>query len=265
VSEASSLLVVPQGLREAAQRGKLIPFIGAGVSRLAGCPGWTEFADGALRYLVEAGKLSYGQFDQLKHLGPRMKLSIALQLQAEHQEIIDFKSVLHPTGRMDHVNGRRLYAALSRIGNVFVTTNYDEWLDSKVVLPELSLKEPSQASVPQVDLKRNVIYRPEELIPAKLSQPNTVVHLHGCVSDPKNMIMTTRDYIRHYRNDREFAKDAQNENRVLTFLEHLLREKTVLFIGYGLEELEILEYVIQKAHRSPHTQSEARHDEWQSM
>jgi hypothetical protein len=41
---------VPQGLREAALRGNLIPFIGAGVSILAGCPGWNDFADAVLRF-----------------------------------------------------------------------------------------------------------------------------------------------------------------------------------------------------------------------
>jgi hypothetical protein len=35
---------IPSGLREAAQRGTLIPFIGAGASRIAGCPSWSEFA-----------------------------------------------------------------------------------------------------------------------------------------------------------------------------------------------------------------------------
>ena len=250
---------IPDGIREAAQRGKLIPFIGAGVSRLAGCPGWPEFADGALKCLVEAGKFSHAQLDQIKHLHPRVKLSIALHLQAEHRITIDFRSLLHPTGRTDHMNGRRLYAALSKMSDVFITTNYDEWLDSKIVLPELAISAPETVSAPQVDQARNVIYKVPEIIPAKLSQPNTVIHIHGCVADPKSMIMTTRDYIQHYANDRGLSATVEGENRVLTFLEHLFREKTVLFIGYGLEELEILEYIIQKARRTPGTQSEARH------
>jgi SIR2-like domain len=58
--------------------------------------------------------------------------------------------------------------------------------------------------------------------------------------------MTTREYITRYRNDR-FDSDAARENRTLTFLDHLFANKTVLFVGYGLEDLEILEYVIQKA------------------
>ena len=48
---------IPQGLREAAQIGVLIPFVGAGASRLAGCPGWGDFAAGALRWLIEHDEL----------------------------------------------------------------------------------------------------------------------------------------------------------------------------------------------------------------
>ena len=36
---------VPPGLREAAQLTKLVPFVGAGASKLAGCPDWNEFAE----------------------------------------------------------------------------------------------------------------------------------------------------------------------------------------------------------------------------
>jgi len=64
-----------------AQRGTLIPFVGAGASRIAGCPNWSKFADGALRFFVEQGKFSNGQVAQISHLNPRVKLSIALALQ----------------------------------------------------------------------------------------------------------------------------------------------------------------------------------------
>jgi hypothetical protein len=56
------------------------------------------------------------------------------------------------------------------------------------------------------------------------------------------MILTTQHYVRHYANDRNF-RDTGKENNVLTFLDFLFREKNVLFVG-GLDELEILEYVI---------------------
>jgi hypothetical protein len=85
----------PPGLREAALRGTLIPFVGAGASRIAGCPNWSEFADAALRFFVDQGKFSHGQLAQISYLNPRVKLSIALGLQKEHNLPIDFRRVLY--------------------------------------------------------------------------------------------------------------------------------------------------------------------------
>lgn len=81
------------------------------------------------------------------------------------------------------------------------------------------------------------IHNVNDFLPAALTQSNTVIHLHGSVADPTGMILTTHDYIQRYANDRRTG-DAKTENRTLTFLEHLFEYYTVLFVGYGLEELE---------------------------
>jgi hypothetical protein len=72
------------------------------------------------------------------------------------------------------------------------------------------------------------------------------------------MILTTPDYVRHYANDRR-ADGPKGENRVLTFLGFLFSEKNVLFVGYGLEELELLEYIIGKARLTARGKTEIRH------
>lgn len=250
---------IPDGLREAAQQGTLIPFIGAGVSRIAGCPGWPEFADKVIRSIVEDEKLSYSQLEQIRHLSPRVKLSIALGLKKEDPIGINFKKLLHPTEIKDNDKGQKIFGSLGRLGKIFVTTNYDEWLNRDFFPPILSINPTSDPTIPPSAKNRNIIYKVHDLIPSTLNQPNTVIHLHGSLADPTGMILTTQDYLNHYANDR-FSGIADKENRVLTFLEHLFKQKTVLFIGYGLEELEILEYVILKS-REPQGlfQKEAKH------
>jgi hypothetical protein len=237
---------LPKALREAALRGTLIPFVGAGASRIAGCPNWSEFADGALRFFIVQGKFSHGQLDQIIHLNPRVKLSIALGLQSEHKIQIDFKKVLYPSGRNDNANGRRLYEALCKLGNTFVTTNYDDWLDTTIgtsLTSDPTRSDPAKSAIKEPP---SVITKVSELTPDCLNRPNTVIHLHGSMHEPEGMVLTTQHYVRHYANDR-FLRDTKTENNVLTFLEFLFTEKNVLFVGYGLEELEILEYVIGKA------------------
>jgi len=169
----------PKGLREAALKGTLIPFVGAGASRIAGCPNWSEFADGALRFFVDQGKFSHGQLAQVSHLHPRVKLSIALALQAENKIPIDFRKVLYPIGRTDNAKGRRLYENLSKLGKTFVTTNYDEWLDTAIGAPAPSVRTDPNPTTSAIEERRTVIYEVNELTPDNLRRPNIV--FVGCL------------------------------------------------------------------------------------
>ena len=90
---------IPPVLQDAARRGVLIPFVGAGASVLAGCPTWHELADGALRACIEQKKFTHGQLAQIEHLPSRVKLSIARGLELEHGFKIDFAKLVQPTGR----------------------------------------------------------------------------------------------------------------------------------------------------------------------
>jgi len=259
IDEILSIPPIPEGLREAARRGTLVPFVGAGASRLAGCPNWNEFADAALCFFVEKGKFTHSQLDQIRHLNPRVKLAIAVGLQDEHKTYINFKELIHPDGRLSNKKGMRLYGSLSAMGKTFVTTNYDEWLDEEVIIPELLPGKVVDASQIKLGNKREKKYQVQDFTAANLNRENTVIHLHGALVDPDSMVLTTQDYITRYANDRLF-RGEKKENQVLTFLEHLFENKTVLFVGYGLEELEILEYVILKTRHKPgEDQREAKH------
>ncbi len=155
---------IRRGLRDAAQRGTLIPFIGAGASRLAGCPGWPDFADGALRQFVERGQLSHAQFDQLREQPPRVKLSIARGLEEEYKTPIDFRTLLHPIDNKSEKKGRQLFGSLSSLGKTFVTTNYDEWLDKEILLPSISVGKPTDPVTVIADKQRRVFYRVQDLL-----------------------------------------------------------------------------------------------------
>ncbi len=107
-SMSSKLLPIPEipaGLREAAARTTLVPFIGAGASLLAGCPSWKDFADRSLRWLVAQRKFSYSQLDQISHLHPRVKLSLARAIANEHKANIAYREILHPKEPRESQNG----------------------------------------------------------------------------------------------------------------------------------------------------------------
>jgi hypothetical protein len=236
---------LPAALKKAAQTGRLIPFIGAGASRLASGPSWKEFADGLLKQLVRLGAINHSQKQQILDQGltPRMQLSFVRNIAQDKGVTLDFDEIIHAGGDLRHKAGRSLYRALGRLSNTFVTTNYDYWLDW-----DASDAEPENLAADQVvnsSRRPNVIHRKEDFSFDRLLEGGTVLHLHGSLSDPRNMVITTSDYVELYRS-RPDAKTGTEQNNVLNFLRQLFRLRTVLFIGYGLGDLEILEYVIMK-------------------
>jgi hypothetical protein len=257
--EIPSLPDAPETLRVAARQGTLVPFIGAGVSRLGGCPDWDEFANRALQFFVSNGLLTHAQFDQLSRLGPRVKLSIAEGLEDKHKVSIDFKKLLEPRSAEARRTGESIYGNLAKLASVFVTTNYDEWLDDVQLAPPSTPVPKTAASFPPATARR-VLYKPADFNAEMLSTPNTVFHLHGSVQDRSSMIFTTTHYLERYSGHRIDGPSVR-ENAYLTFLEVLFRTKNVLFMGYGLNELEILEYVVQKArHMKPATKGPVREE-----
>ncbi len=233
---------IPETLRLAAIQRKLIPFIGAGVSQLGGCPNWNEFANGALHFFVEQGTLSHAQLDQISSLSSRVKLSLALELEKKHSLLIDFKKLLDPPPARKKIGGE-VYANISRLSTTFVTTNYDDWLDQNPPTP-FRADEHSFSSRPPTT-SRHPFYRRKDITVENLDVPNAVFHIHGSIRDRESMILTTIDYLDLYSSHR-IDRKKNRENPFLTFLQTLFQLKNVLFIGYGLNELEVLEYIVQK-------------------
>ncbi len=228
---------IPDALRVASLTRQLVPFIGAGVSQLGGCPGWAEFANRALKFFVTHGKLSHAALDQIMGLPSRVKLSVALNLESRHALPIGFADLLQPSTEDRKNVGDLVYEDLGRIATTFITTNYDEWLDRA----------------------RVSFYRHEELSMRNFDVPNAVFHIHGSVLDSSSMVRTTDEYLVRYASH-QIARGSDGENPFLTFLQKIFELKTVLFIGYSLSELEVLEYVLQKKGPQPNRgQFELKH------
>lgn len=211
---------LPAPIKKAAENGRLVLFVGAGASMLLGMPSWSGLAYSALDSLRVEGYINFSELNQLQMLDPKKQLSIARVIADDNS--FDLNLPQHLKGNKDS----QIYEHLNKIGSVYVTTNYDHELAP--VMPDT---DPSR-------LKESVkrISSPADFTTVLLKNPGTVVHLHGDMSNPKSMIVTTRDYLEHY--------DHKN---VISFLGKLFEEYTVLFVGYGLEEAEILEHVLRRS------------------
>ncbi|ENM5888869.1 SIR2 family protein [Vibrio mimicus] len=212
---------VPDEIIEAAKDGRLVLFVGAGASMMVGMPSWGGLAGAALNSLVESGCINYSELEQLKKLDPKKQLSIADFISQEKGTPLDLSQ---------HLKARwssSIYPNINSIKATCVTTNYDHEL-SPQPLEDASEKE-TKASV----VRKSGV---ENLQAADLKVPGTVIHLHGDMDNPDTMIVTTRDYLAHY-----------DEIKVQHFLSELFRDYVVVFIGYGLEETEILEHILRRS------------------
>jgi len=236
---------------EAASNGKLVVFIGAGVSRLLGYSSWQHLAERYVEYLFREGHLSYLEYEYLKKLDPRKLLSICKNF-CEKNSIPSpsMSELLQPKEIEENI--RDIYELIYSWNAIYVTTNFDDELDKVTKKPskkEVTIENYNSSSDP-LSLENpdeKIITDPEQILIAQLYTPGTVIHLHGSL-DSKN-ILTISDYLFHYQNE-----------KIQSFLNHLFTRFTVLFIGYGLEEYELLEFLVYKSqiHTSDYSKSKEK-------
>jgi len=188
---------------------------------LHGLPSWEGLASQALDDLRRNEFLNFSELEQLKSLDSKKQLSIAYLIAGDNKYKLDLTK--HLTGKSE---GDSIYKAINDVGCSCVTTNYDELLAPR-------FKDTKDGSTTPATLNR--VADRDKFYAKLLNEPGTVVHLHGVISKPETMIVTTKEYLEHY----------DNEN-VQEFLGELFEKKTVLFLGYGLKEAEILEHILRR-------------------
>lgn len=235
---------IPQFLVDAAtkryEETDLVIFIGAGFSRMMGLPGWGEYAQKKLSKLISTGKidLDYATKDYYSSLAennPRLLLSL-LHSELNRQNIISEKegkpkidmSFIEKEIFMLNINTvsdlKREYqpfiTAMKKINAFYITTNYDNILEDVFGFEKY-------------------VYIDEKIITKK----RKVWHIHGDINNDKlDIISSNQDYFRMYyqQNDCYYAK-------VRASLREIFTKKNILFVGYGLGEMELLQYLFDKS------------------
>lgn len=203
-------------LRELRREGKLIPFVGAGLSIPLGLPPWDELLDiiaKQLDYAPEVFKVS-GNNLQLAEYYVAMKGSIgplrsemdrqfnpadeAIRCSATHQALIDMALPL------------------------IYTTNYD-----RIIERAFELREVPCYTIANIDD-----------IAAAPPRATHVVKFHGTFSDDASLVLTESSYFD--RLEFESAMDIKLRADILG--------KSLMFIGYSLNDINI-RYMLYKLHK----------------
>lgn len=215
ISEIFPIPEIPKEIENAVSNKKLIIFIGAGVSRIIGCSGWKELSS---QLVNDAYKKDLINFHEKKKLideyKPRKIITIFKRILPENLYKKTIKTSLKAKNEL--LSDYPIYDKLFKMRGTYITTNVDTYFDEKF---ESSRIFKSTAEFKQGNIKLLSLF-----------------HLHGSIKDFNSIIFTTQEYINHY-----------NKGNVKNFLKIIFNSDfTVLFVGYSLSELEILDYVLLK-------------------
>ena len=190
----------PQPLLNALRDGELVVFAGAGVSM--GPPALLPDFTGLARQIAEGSGLTIEEFEpedrflqRLKHAGPDV-----------HRRAVRILQANDPKPTALHHNLLRLYTSLENIR--IVTTNFDRLFE--------------QATADLFDPAPKVFRAPALPLGERFQG---IVHIHGEVDEPTEMVLTSQDFGRAYL--------TEADGWARRFLVDLFANYTVMFVGYS--------------------------------
>lgn len=230
---------------KAAREGRLIIFIGAGVSKLLQVPLWGEFAKDRLDTIYYNNIIDFRTYNDLLKQDPRKLLTICKIIMKENNIQPNLAKTVFKFN--DDKDYHDVYSKLYLINAIYITTNYDECLDIQANKKEnISTSKREIGDINDIEIKKTrfnkeVVINKSDILESKLLNGN-VIHLHGSIKNEDEMLVTINDYLDFYGNISTKVKPFLS-----TFLNSVFNSKyLVLFMGYGLEEYEILEYILSK-------------------
>lgn len=210
----------PEEIREAFDKQELVIFLGAGISRLAGCPSWNDLASGLLKELKNIKAIDFKTSEQLRYLSDNKKIiTIAHNIFCNLNREDDFYRVFN--NALVGEENSDVYNALKSIHTLYVTTNADTLLEKALFEDDDTMSAHSFANCREMDI-------------SEMKSPS-IVHIHGRYDDRKSLVFTTSQYLNAY-NSKEFVG----------FIKRIFSQYQVLFLGYGLNEFELIDYLISK-------------------
>jgi len=211
---------LPTQIKEASENDKLAIFIGAGMSRFTGCSGWNELANDLLKKCESDGLINNYEKTVLEQSNDYKKtITICNNLLKNDDRFIDvMKSSLNDS----NVGGEEIdlgsYKNLFSLNGLFITTNADRHID-KLFTPDNIVIDNFNSFT---KINKNYLYK-----------------IHGSIVKKESLIFTVNGYLQRYT-DAEYGK----------FLEQIFGQYTVLFVGYGLGEFELLDYLFKTISRT---------------
>lgn len=188
-----------QHIQSASQSGKLVIFVGAGVSVNSGIPSWRGLIDAIKKELPKS----------LRNEADDLKIA---QMYKDSRGCKEYMDKVKETLRYNQAIPNPIHKAIIDLLPVhLITTNYDDLLEQEIK------KEYRQFS----------IIRQDSDLP-NMSYPNALVKMHGDFAT-NNIILAEDDY---YAYPRKFAL-------IRAYIQSLFASKLVVFVGFSFADLNL--------------------------
>jgi hypothetical protein len=222
---------IPPQILEAINNNELAIFFGAGTSRLIGCSSWDRLAENLIEKCFTTQKkgsptstcINFKERDALlKMQDPKKIITICQYVLHNNESDTIFYNEIEQSLKPDKslVSKQNIYSELHGLRGLFITTNIDTHFDQRF--------PPSQ-----------IIYQKGDFDPDDVDE-SKLYHIHGSISKWSSVVITVKQYFDRY-NDPQFR----------SFLQKIFEAKVILFIGYGLSEFEVLDFLITKSKSKP--------------
>ena len=196
-----------ESLFEAISKGEVVLWVGAGLSLYAGLPSGAGLREILYEGLTPLEKEEVGKNSDLSHLADEI-----CTLKGNRNYIIQ---TLKNTFTRDFLSTEthKIISQIPHFRNI-ITTNYDSLFESVYGSSKLNVIF-SDDHTPYIDDKKVNLFK-----------------IHGDLSAPNSIIITESDY------NNFFSKDTE-QNTIWSVIKGIIATKSILFIGYGLEDTNV--------------------------
>lgn len=212
-------------IRNAKEQGKLVVFVGAGVSKNSGLPSWEglihAFAESLgykpQRIVSKTGKES-------NHFCSDEYLKIPQHVYNNRPE--EYTKLLEMHFGEDALHDKKPNNIHELIYDLspahIITTNYDSFIEK---------------CVSEKRLQYTVVSSDKELLEEGKSSKRLILKMHGDYRDLKNIVLKEDDYLRY----------EQEHILISTYIKSLLVNHTFLFVGYSINDYnfkQIIDWIV---------------------
>lgn len=204
---------LPPRIIKAIDDNKFAIFIGAGISRLADCISWRTLAENYIALCLEHKLINYKEKETLEAYQDNRKIITIVYEKLRIKFEKEFYNLMRDALKGNN-SKKEIFSDIRKLRSLIVTTNADKLLDGYFVPERIIYNSFGN----ELSLDKNKLYK-----------------IHGTIDEKESLIFTLPQYFRTYQ-DPNFNK----------FLYELFNGYNILFIGYGLAEFELLEFLFSK-------------------